>query len=56
MAQEGRTVGMRPNAGENAPYLYPTVPVPASVFARLSGIMPPVEGDALADTEALYDE
>lgn len=38
------------------PYLYPTVPLPASVLDGLIGIMPPVEGDALADTEALYDE
>jgi len=41
---------------ERPPYLYPTVPLPASVLDGLIGIMPPVEGDALADTEALYDE
>jgi hypothetical protein len=56
MAQEGRTLEMVPSAGGHAPYLYPTVPVPAFVFARLSGIMPPVGGDALADTEALYGD
>ncbi len=38
------------------PYLYPTVPVRASVLNCLSGIMPPVDGDALADTEALYGD
>lgn len=37
------------------PYQYPTVPVPASVFSELAGIMPPVGGNALADTESLYD-
>jgi hypothetical protein len=41
---------------ERPPYLYPTVPLSASVLDGLIGIMPPVEGDALADTEALYDE
>ncbi|HHH42405.1 MAG TPA: hypothetical protein ENK56_10440 [Chloroflexi bacterium] len=41
---------------EKPPYLYPTVPVPASSLDGLVGIMPPVGGDALADTEALYDE
>jgi len=39
-----------------APYLYPTVPVPAATLLALSGIMPPVDGDALADTEALYED
>lgn len=43
-------------AKEPRPYLYPTVEVPASVWDGLIGIMPPVGGDALADTEALYDE
>ena len=37
------------------PYQYPTVPVPAFVFSELVNIMPPVGGDALADTESLYD-
>lgn len=37
------------------PYQYPTVPVPASVFSELAGVMPPVGGDALTDTESLYD-
>lgn len=56
MAQEGHTLEMIPKVGGNAPFLYPTVTVPADVFARLSGIMPPVGGDALADTEALYGD
>jgi len=41
---------------ERAPYLYPTVPVPPSLVDGLVGMMPPVGGDALADTEALYDQ
>jgi len=41
---------------EAPPFRYPTVPLPASVLDGLIGIMPPVGGDALADTEALYDE
>jgi hypothetical protein len=41
---------------KRAPYLYPTVPVPPSLVDGLVGIMPPVGGDALADTEALYDQ
>lgn len=41
---------------ERPPYVYPTVPLPASALDGLIGIMPPVGGDALADTEALYDE
>jgi len=41
---------------ERLPYAYPTIPLPASVLDGLIGIMPPAGGDALADTEALYDE
>ena len=41
---------------EPTSYRYPTVPVPPSVVDRLAGLMPPVGGDALADTEAIYDE
>jgi hypothetical protein len=37
-------------------YRYPTVPVPISALEGLTGIMPPVGGDALADTKALYDK
>lgn len=53
LAQKGQVVETvaKPTG---APYLYPTVPVPASTLRSLSGIMPPVGGDALADTEALY--
>ena len=55
-AQRGETVTTVSGRGERPPYRYPTVPVPASSLSKLIGIMPPVDGDALADTEALYDE
>jgi len=41
---------------DDLPYLYPTVPLPPSSLDGLVGIMPRVGGDALADTESLYDE
>ncbi len=37
------------------PYKYPTVSVPFAQLEGLIGLLPPVGGDALADTEALYD-
>jgi prevent-host-death family protein len=41
---------------EQKPYLYPNVPVPYSVFEGLSKVLPEgYEGDALADSESLYD-
>jgi hypothetical protein len=55
-ARQGRTVTTISEENERPPYLYPSVPVPASSLDGLVGIMPPVGGDALADTEALYDE
>lgn len=54
-AQQGQVVKTVPKP-TGAPYLYPTVPVPASTLRELSGVMPPVGGDALADTEALYGD
>lgn len=39
------------------PYRYPTVPVPWEHLMGLVGLLPEVPGgDALEDTEALYDE
>ena len=38
-----------------APFRYPTVSLPLASLSGLVGIMPPVGGDALAETEALYD-
>jgi hypothetical protein len=40
----------------SSPYRYPSVPLPPSALDGLIGLMPPIEGDALADTEAIYDE
>jgi hypothetical protein len=54
-ARQGRPV-VTTSAPPSPPYRYPTVSLPASTFDGLIGIMPPIEGDALADTEALYDE
>jgi hypothetical protein len=39
------------------PYVYPTVPVPPSSLDAWLDLLPEgYEGDALKDTEALYDE
>lgn len=54
-ARQGRSVVTK-SSGESPPFLYPSVPLPASALDGLVGIMPSVGGDALADTEALYDE
>ena len=55
-ARQGQAVAVVPKVEARPPYRYPTIPLPASVLTGLIGIMPPVDGDALADTEALYDE
>jgi hypothetical protein len=56
-ARRGQAVVAGPEKEKKEPpYRYPTVPVPASSLDGLVGIMPPVGGDALADTEALYEE
>ena len=53
-AQRGQPVVVR---DERVPYAYPTVPVPASSLDGWLDLAPEgYEGDALADTEALYDE
>ena len=54
-AQHGQSVVIAADH-KPRPYHYPTVPVLPSVFDGLAGLMPPVGGDALADTEAIYDE
>ena len=42
---------------ERPPYLYPTIGVPPSSLDGWLNLLPEgYEGDALADTEALYDE
>jgi len=57
LAQEGQVVETVSTPKGRAPYLYPTVLVPASSLAQLVNLLPEgYDGDALADTEALYDE
>lgn len=38
------------------PWRYPTVAAPVAVLDRLTGLLSDIEGDALADTEAVYHE
>jgi|SRR2546422_2351956 len=54
-AQQGRPVVLVTERQPRVPFRYPTIPVPAIVLDGLIGIVPPVGGDALTDTEALYD-
>jgi len=54
-ARQGYTVVRAPVKKKRQPYLYPTVAVPAKTLDGLIGIMPPVGGNALEDSEALYD-
>lgn len=42
-------------ADQPALFRYPTIPLPLASLSGLVGMMPPVGGDALAETEALYD-
>jgi hypothetical protein len=54
-ARQGQPVGFV-SGTERTPFRYPTVSLSASKLKELTGILPDVGGDALADTEALYDE
>ncbi|MDI6770675.1 MAG: hypothetical protein QMD04_13515 [Anaerolineales bacterium] len=54
-ARQGYTVVTAPAKKKRQLYLYPTVAVPARSLDGLIGIMPPVGGNALKDSEALYD-
>jgi hypothetical protein len=51
-AQHGQSLKV---VAERPAYLYPTVPLPADRLDALIGVAPAVGGDALTDTEALYD-
>jgi len=55
-ARQGRVI--QPAQEEKSPpYLYPTVVMPASTLDDWLNLVPEgYEGDALTDTEALYDE
>lgn len=53
----GQPVGLVEGKGKQQPYLYPTVAVPASTLDNWLNLVPEgYDGDALADSEALYDE
>lgn len=54
----GQPVGVVSKQGEKRPpCIHPTIPVPASTLDGWMDLVPKgYEGDALADTEALYDE
>jgi hypothetical protein len=53
-AQQGQPVAIL-TASESCVSPYPTIAMPAAVLDSLIGLVPPIGGDALADTEALYD-
>ena len=56
-ARRGRTVTTVSEENERPPYIYPSVAVPPSSIDAWLDLLPEgYEGDALADTEALYDE
>ncbi|HUX77525.1 MAG TPA: hypothetical protein VMY40_12915 [Anaerolineae bacterium] len=56
-ARRGQPVGSVSVGEERPSYVYPTVPVPPSSLDGWLDLVPEgYEGDALADTEALYDE
>jgi hypothetical protein len=56
-ARRGQPVVAVSDQEERPPYRYPTVAVPPSSLDGWLNLVPEgYEGDALADTEALYDE
>jgi hypothetical protein len=54
-AQQGQPIASVAEHEAHVSFCSPTIPVPAAVLDGLIGLVPPVGGDALADTEALYD-
>jgi len=56
-ARRGRPIGILERKEKKQPYLYPTVAVPASSLDNWLNLVPEgYQGDALKDSEALYDE
>lgn len=56
-AQRGQRLSLVSETPEEPRFRYPTVPLPASSLDWWLDLLPEgYEGDALADTEALYDE
>jgi hypothetical protein len=57
MHQHGQLVVTVSEQKGQVPYLYPSIPVPASSLDSWSKLLDKgYEGDALADTEAVYDD
>jgi len=54
-ARQDQKVTSIAKEAQQIPYMYPTVTVPAKSLDGLVGIMPPLGGNALDDTEALYN-
>jgi hypothetical protein len=54
-ARLGQRIEVAQGKDQQQPYLYPTVSLPASSLDELIGIMPPAGGDALEDSESLYN-
>ena len=54
-ARLGQRIEVAQGKDKREPYLYPTVSVPPSSLDGLIGIMPLVGGDALEDSESLYN-
>jgi hypothetical protein len=55
LPRQGQPIASVADHETRVPFCYPTIPVPAAVLDGLLGMVSPVGGDALADTEALYD-
>ena len=56
-ARRGQPIEIVKRKGKKQEYLYPTVAVPASSLDNWLNLVPGgYEGDALKDSEALYDE
>jgi len=54
-ARQNKQVTTIAKEAQQIPYLYPTVAVPAKSLDGLIGMMPPLGGNALEDSEALYN-
>ena len=56
-AQQGKPVVTAPDPAELPHFRHPTISMPASSLDKWMDLVPQgYEGDALADTEALYDK
>lgn len=54
-SRQGQKVTAMADDQPKRPYLYPTRSVPTETLDGLIGMMPSLGGDALEDSEALYD-